>query len=116
MKKIQIYKIQKVKYIKKEEIRFFNKIDNFENLCDKYFKKCITCLEKTIKESGISKDKIDNVLIVGGSTRIPKIQEMIKEFFNKKDIILKVIQQDEAIAYGAAIKAYHNFNFIELKI
>ena len=89
---------------------------NFETLCDKYFKKCITCLEKTIKESGISKDKIDNVLIVGGSTRIPKIQEMIEQFFNKKDIILKVIQQDEAIAYGAAIKAYHNFNLIELKI
>ncbi len=90
----------------------------FENLCDKYFKKCITCLEKTIKESGISKDKIDNVLIVGGSTRIPKIQEMIKELFNKEDIILKVIQPDEAIAYGAAIKASHNFNsnFIELKI
>ena len=88
----------------------------FENLCDKYFKKCITCLEKTIKESGISKDKIDNVLIVGGSTRIPKIQEMIEQFFNKKDIILKVIQQDEAIAYGAVIKAYHNFNLIELKI
>ncbi len=90
----------------------------FETLCDKYFKKCITCLEKTIKESGISKDKIDNVLIVGGSTRIPKIQEMIKELFNKEDIILKVIQPDEAIAYGAAIKASHNFNsnFIELKI
>ena len=41
---------------------------------------------------------------------------MIEQFFNKKDIILKVIQQDEAIEYGAAIKAYHNFNFIELKI
>jgi L1 cell adhesion molecule like protein len=89
---------------------------DFETLCDKYFIKCITCLEKTIKESGISKDKIDNVLIVGGSTRIPKIQKMIKEFFNKKDIILKVIQPDEAIANGAVIKAYHNFNFIELKI
>ena len=88
----------------------------FESLCDKYFKKCITCLEKTIKESGISKDKIDNVLIVGGSTRIPKIQEMIEQFFNKKDIILKVIQQDEEIAYRVVIKAFHNFNFIELKI
>ena len=76
----------------------------YESLCEKYFKKCITCLEKTIKESGISKDKIDNVLIVGGSTRIPKIQEMIEQFFNKKDIILKVIQQDEAIAYGVEIK------------
>ena len=43
-------------------------------------------------------------------------KEMVEEFFNKKDIILKVIQQDEEIAYGVAIKAFHNFNFIELKI
>ncbi len=63
----------------------------------KYLKKCITCLEKTIKESGISKDKIDIVLIVGGSTRIPKIKEMIEEFFIKKDIIIKVINQNEQL-------------------
>ena len=77
-------------------------INEFENLCKDLFERCIEILEKTINESGLSKEKIDDIVLVGGSSRIPKIQEMIKEYL-KKDHLKKNIQPDEAIAIGATI-------------
>ena len=81
---------------------------DFIELCNKYFNKCITILEKTIQDSGLEKNEISNIVLVGGSSRIPEVEEKIKEFFGKDDIILKVINADEAIAYGAAIVASRN--------
>ncbi|KAH0471867.1 MAG: hypothetical protein KVP17_004283 [Porospora cf. gigantea B] len=69
-----------------------------------YFRKCLRPVEKVIKESGVAKNKVDEVVLVGGSTRIPKIQALITEFFNGKEPC-KSINPDEAVAYGAAVQA-----------
>ena len=81
--------------------------DNFENLCKDIFEKCMKKLKQIIEESGFKKEEIDEVVLVGGSSKIPKIQEMIKEYFNhnKKFNLSKKINPDEAVAYGATIVA-----------
>jgi len=76
----------------------------FEDLCGDYFRKCIEPVEKVLKDADMSKAQIDEVVLVGGSTRIPKVQAMIKEFFNGKEPC-KSINPDEAVAYGAAVQA-----------
>jgi len=70
----------------------------FEDLCMDLFKKCMP------KDAKMSKSQIDEVVLVGGSTRIPKIQQMVQEFFNGKEPN-KGINPDEAVAYGAAVQA-----------
>ena len=77
----------------------------FENLCESYFKKCIEILDKVIKDSKFNKKEINNIVLVGGSTRIPKIQELVSEYFNHEKKLYKNINQDEAVAYGAAVQA-----------
>lgn len=75
----------------------------FESLCEADFKKCLEPVEKALKDSGLSKDKITDVVLVGGSTRIPKVREILKNYFGKD---LKMdINPDEAVAYGAAVQA-----------
>ena len=74
----------------------------FENLCEDLFKRCLIPCEKAIKDSGFSIDEIDKVILVGGSTRIPKIQEMVKDFFKKEPC--KGVNPDEVVAMGAAIQ------------
>lgn len=75
----------------------------FESLCEVDFKKCLEPVEKALKDSGLSKDKITDVVLVGGSTRIPKVREILKNYFGKD---LKMdINPDEAVAYGAAVQA-----------
>ena len=76
----------------------------FEDLCMDLFKKCMPPLENVIKDAKMSKSQIDEVVLVGGSTRIPKIQQMVQEFFNGKEPN-KGINPDEAVAYGAAVQA-----------
>ena len=76
----------------------------FEDLCIDLFKKCITPLENVLKDSKMNKSQIDEIILVGGSTHIPRIQTIIKEFFNGKEP-KKNINPDEAAAYGAAIQA-----------
>merc|ERR1711871_967091 len=76
----------------------------FEELNMDYFRKCMAPVEKALRDSKCSKDKIDELVLVGGSTRIPKIQQMLKEFFNGKDPC-KSINPDEAVAYGATVQA-----------
>lgn len=76
----------------------------FEELNLDLFKKCIPPVENVLKDSGLSKDQVHEVVLVGGSTRIPKIQQMIKDFFNGKEPN-KSINPDEAVAYGAAVQA-----------
>jgi len=57
-----------------------------------------------LRDSGLDKGKINEVVLVGGSTRIPKVQKMLQDFFNGKELN-KSINPDEAVAYGAAVQA-----------
>jgi len=76
----------------------------FEDLCMDYFKKCIDPCEKVLRDSKISKNQVDELVLVGGSTRIPKVQSMLSEFFNGKEPC-KSINPDEAVAFGATVQA-----------
>ncbi|KAM3128402.1 hypothetical protein pb186bvf_019469, partial [Paramecium bursaria] len=75
----------------------------FEELCMPMFKECIPPVEQVLKDSGISKNQIHEVVLVGGSTRIPKVVELLKDFFGGKEPN-KSINPDEAVAYGAAVQ------------
>lgn len=75
----------------------------FEELNLDLFKKTITPVEKVMTDSGMKKTDIHDVVLVGGSTRIPKVQQLIKDFFNGKEPN-KGINPDEAVAYGAAVQ------------
>lgn len=76
----------------------------FEELCMDLFRKCMPPVENVLKDAGVSKMQVHEVVLVGGSTRIPKIQSMLSEFFNGKTLN-KSINPDEAVAYGAAVQA-----------
>jgi len=76
----------------------------FEELNMDYFKKAMEPVSQCLADSNFPKSKISEVVMVGGSTRIPKVQEMIKAFFNGKELC-KDINPDEAVAYGAAVQA-----------
>ena len=76
----------------------------FENINSDLFRTCMEPLEKVLKDSKLSKSQIDEIVLVGGSTRIPKIQQLLTEFFNGKTLN-KEINPDEAVAYGATIQA-----------
>lgn len=68
------------------------------------FKKCMDPVARALKDSKISKSEVDEIVLVGGSTRIPKVQSMLSDFFNGKEPC-KSINPDEAVAYGAAVQA-----------
>merc|ERR1712054_557544 len=76
----------------------------FEELCMDLFRKCMPPVENALKDAGIGKGQVHEVVLVGGSTRIPKIQTMLSDFFNGKTLN-KSINPDEAVAYGAAVQA-----------
>jgi len=76
----------------------------FESLCMNLFQKCITPVTKVLQDAGVSKTGVDEIVLVGGSTRIPKVQELLISFFNGKELN-KGINPDEAVAYGAAVQA-----------
>merc|ERR1740138_1863357 len=76
----------------------------FEELCMDYFKKAMEPVTQCLTDSGLPKSKISEIVMVGGSTRIPKVQDLIKAFFNGKELC-KSINPDEAVAYGAAVQA-----------
>merc|ERR1711975_155534 len=76
----------------------------FEELCMDLFRKCMPPVENALKDAGIGKGQAHEVVLVGGSTRIPKIQTMLSEFFNGKTLN-KSINPDEAVAYGAVVQA-----------
>lgn len=69
-----------------------------------YFKECIPPVEKVLKDSTLSKNSIHDVVLVGGSTRIPKVIQLITEFFGGREPN-RSINPDEAVAYGAAVQA-----------
>lgn len=76
----------------------------FEQLNEDLFKKTLKPVAKVLKDSGLGKDEIHEIVLVGGSTRIPKVKELVKGFFDDKEPHTD-INPDEAIAYGAAIQA-----------
>merc|ERR1712227_835644 len=76
----------------------------FEDLCADYFRKCLSPVEKVLTDAKTSKSQVDEVVLVGGSTRIPKVQQNLIDFFNGKEPC-KSINPDEAVAYGATVQA-----------
>ena len=74
----------------------------FEMLCDNLFQRSIDPCRQALKDAGLNASDIDEVLLVGGSTRIPKVQELVKEFFGKEPN--KSVNPDEVVAIGAAIQ------------
>merc|ERR1712138_312213 len=76
----------------------------FEELCMDYFRDSMAPVEKALEDSGLDKKSIHDIVLVGGSTRIPKVQSLIQEFFNGKEPN-RSINPDEAVAYGAAVQA-----------
>ncbi|KAH0913446.1 hypothetical protein HID58_036767 [Brassica napus] len=75
----------------------------FEELNMDLFKKTMEPVKKALKDAGLKKSEIDEIVLVGGSTRIPKVQEMLKDFFDGKEPN-KGTNPDEAVAYGAAVQ------------
>merc|ERR1712078_602081 len=89
-----------------EGIDFYTSITRarFEELCSDLFKGTLEPVEKAMRDAKIDKSSIHDIVLVGGSTRIPKIQKLLQDFFNGKELN-KSINPDEAVAYGAAVQA-----------
>lgn len=87
-------------------IDFYSRITRakFEELCLDLFRSCLEPVKQALTDSQLDKSQIHEVVLVGGSTRIPKIQQLLEEFFSDKQLS-KSINPDEAVAYGAAIQA-----------
>lgn len=76
----------------------------FESLCDVLFKSTMEPVEQVLRDAKLSKSQIHEIVLVGGSTRIPKIQQLLSDFFGGKELC-KSINPDECVAYGAAVQA-----------
>ncbi|KAL0579737.1 ATPase with role in protein import into the ER [Marasmius crinis-equi] len=74
----------------------------FEELNMDLFRKTMKPVERVLKDAGVSKDEVDEIVLVGGSTRIPKVQQLLRDYFGKEPS--KGINPDEAVAYGAAVQ------------
>ncbi|XLR43097.1 heat shock cognate 70 kDa protein-like [Arachis duranensis] len=87
-------------------IDFYSSITRarFEELNMDLFRECLETVDRCITDSNVDKASVHDVVLVGGSSRIPKVQELLQEFFNGKELC-KSINPDEAVAYGAAVKA-----------
>lgn len=89
-----------------EGVDFYTSITRarFEELCMDLFRKCMQPVERCLTDAKVSKSDVHDVVLVGGSTRIPKVQALLQEFFGGKELC-KSINPDEAVAYGAAVQA-----------
>ncbi|XP_064612678.1 heat shock protein 70 B2-like [Liolophura sinensis] len=89
-----------------EGIDYYTKITRarFEELCSDLFRGTLEPVEKALRDAKMDKSQIHEIVLVGGSTRIPKIQKLLKDFMNGKELN-KSINPDEAVAYGAAVQA-----------
>ena len=77
----------------------------FESLCEDLFRSTMAPVESVLRDSKISKADVDDIVLVGGSSRIPRVQALLKEFFAGKELC-QTIHPDEAVAYGAAVQAH----------
>ncbi|XP_067426383.1 heat shock 70 kDa protein 1 [Thunnus thynnus] len=89
-----------------EGIDFYTSITRarFEELCSDLFRGTLEPVEKALRDAKMDKGQIHDIVLVGGSTRIPKIQKLLQDFFNGRELN-KSINPDEAVAYGAAVQA-----------
>lgn len=89
-----------------EGIDFYTSITRarFEELCSDLFRGTLEPVEKALRDAKLDKAQIHDLVLVGGSTRIPKVQKLLQDFFNGRDLN-KSINPDEAVAYGAAVQA-----------
>ena len=89
-----------------EGIDFYTKISRarFEELCLDLFRSTLEPVEKALNDAKMDKSQINDIVLVGGSTRIPKVQKLLQDFFNGRELN-KSINPDEAVAYGAAVQA-----------
>merc|ERR1711906_102799 len=89
-----------------EGVDFFTSITRarFEEMNMDLFRKCMEPVEKVLRDAKMDKSAVHEVVLVGGSTRIPKVQTLLSDFFNGKELC-KSINPDEAVAYGAAVQA-----------
>jgi len=76
----------------------------FEKLCEADFQRCMAPVSRVLQDAKMSKNDVHEVVLVGGSTRIPKIQDLLSKFFNGKELN-KTINPDEAVAWGASLQA-----------
>ena len=88
-----------------EGVDFYTSITRarFEELCSDLFRGTLDPVEKSLRDARIDKNGIHEIVLVGGSTRIPKIQKLLQDYFNGKELN-KSINPDEAVAYGAAVR------------
>jgi L1 cell adhesion molecule like protein len=75
-----------------------------ESLCEDLFKRALNPVDQAMKDSKLSKDKINDIVLVGGSSRVPKVQQLLRDYFNNKELCQSV-NPDEAVAFGAAVQA-----------
>ncbi|KAK2710036.1 hypothetical protein QYM36_013639 [Artemia franciscana] len=89
-----------------EGVDFYTSITRarFEELCADLFRSTMEPVEKSLRDAKLDKGSIHEIVLVGGSTRIPKVQKLLQDFFNGKELN-KSINPDEAVAYGAAVQA-----------
>jgi L1 cell adhesion molecule like protein len=87
-------------------VDFYSKISRarFEELCADLFRSTLEPVEKALRDAKMDKSSIHDIVLVGGSTRIPKVQKLLQDYFNGKELN-KSINPDEAVAYGAAVQA-----------
>ena len=81
----------------------------FEDLYKKDFNKCIPIVENALKDANLTKDEIDDIIFVGGSTHIPRIQQIVENYFRKKH--KNSINPDEVLVFGVAIQGVIINNF-----
>merc|ERR1712008_645615 len=89
-----------------EGVDFYTSITRarFEEMCSDLFRGTLEPVEKALRDAKMDKSSIDDIVLVGGSTRIPKVQKLLSDLFNGKELN-KSINPDEAVAYGAAVQA-----------
>jgi L1 cell adhesion molecule like protein len=87
-------------------VDFYTKMSRarFEELCGDLFRSTLEPVEKALRDAKMDKSQIHDIVLVGGSTRIPKVQKLLQDYFNGKELN-KSINPDEAVAYGAAVQA-----------
>ena len=76
----------------------------FEQINGSLFQKCLDCVQNVLRDSKVSKDQVDEIVLVGGTTRIPKMQQLLSDYFGGKELC-NSINPDEAVAYGATVQA-----------
>jgi L1 cell adhesion molecule like protein len=87
-----------------EDYRISLTRSKFESMCDNLFRESITLIDRLLGDARMGKNQINEIVLVGGSTRIPKVQQMLSDYFGGRELC-KSINPDECVAYGAAVQA-----------